>query len=194
LPVRKDPHGSSDNEPKPDPPRRPPLSDDQPTANQYETDPDSPLPLPKPRTLLREPGFLAEDLRQIAFREPDNYRHWCITADHMLNHCDSDQPIMVSRTHRETHDGQELLFVLLVFRPQTWMPMMPSVLFGEIALSPELYDELVREIGTYRPLPQKAKVPDQYEQTPEELEDERWAELLNGQCRVEEDDEFEMPF
>ena len=112
----------------------------------------------------------------------------------MLRHCDSEQPIMVSRTHRETHDGQELVFVLLVFRPQGWMPMMPSVLFGEIALSPGLYDELVREIGMYRPLPQEAKVPDQYEQTPDEAEDEHWAALLNGQCQEAEDDEFELPF
>jgi hypothetical protein len=69
-----------------------------------------------------------------------------------------------------------------------------SELFAEIAISAELDDELVREIGTYRPLPQKAKVPDHYEQTPEELEDDRWAQLLSGQCRVEEDDDFEMPF
>ena len=173
--------------------QEPPLSNDTP-ADPYEIDPDAPLPLPKPRTLLQEPGFLAEDLRQIAFREPDHYKHWCITADYMLRHSDSEQAIMVSRTHRETHDGQELVFALLVFRPKEWLPMMPNVLFGEIALSPGLYDELVREIGMYRPLPQEAKVPDPYEQTPDEAEDEHWAALLNGQYQEAEDDEFELPF
>lgn len=115
------------------------------------TSDDMPLPLPMPRTLLQEPGLLAEDLRQIAFREPDNYRHWRITADYMLRHCDSARPIMVLRTHRETYDGKALVFALLVFRPQGWKPMMPSVLFGEISLSPGLYDEFVREIGMYPP-------------------------------------------
>jgi hypothetical protein len=115
----------------------------------------------------------------------------------MLQHCDRDEPILVSRTHRETHDGQELVFALLVFRPRHWEPMAPNVLFGEIALSPELYEKLVRDIGVSRPLPQEAKVPDEYCLSPAEIDDDNWASLLNQPPEPSnelQDDEFEMPF
>ena len=109
--------------------------------------------------------------------------------------------MMVSRTHREVHDGQELVFALLVFQraevydcAQPWM--LPSVLFGEIACSPGLYDELVREIGVTRPLPQEAYLPSQYALTPEEEDDAKWAALLNdpdalGRAAADDD---EIPF
>ncbi|MGI9116009.1 MAG: hypothetical protein ACR2JV_00020 [Gaiellales bacterium] len=91
---------------------------------------------------------------------------------------------MVSRTHREVHDGQELIFALLVFRrseqvecEMSWM--LPSVLFGEIACSVALFEKLVRQIGVPRPLPQEARLPSKYELTPQEQEDAKWADLLN---------------
>jgi hypothetical protein len=68
------------------------------------------------------------------------------------------------------------------------------VIFGEIAMSPDLYAELVREIGVRRPLPQEASTPDEYETTPTEREDERWAKLLSGNGEYEEGDDSEIGF
>lgn len=141
-----------------------------------------PSPLPKPLTL--GPCLLTEDIKAISYREPDNYRDWCITADFSLDFAEEGVPAMVSRTHCEVHDGQELLFALLVFKRATdaendtpWC--LPSVLFGEIACTPALYEELVREIGVTRPLPQQAHLPSKYAPTPEEADDAKWAALLN---------------
>ena len=55
-----------------------------------------------------------------------------------------------------------------------------GVIFGELAMSSDLYTELVRDIGVRRPLPQEASNPDEYETTPTEREDEHWAKLLSG--------------
>lgn len=119
-----------------------------------------------------------------------------------MSFADDHEPVMVSRTHREVHDGQELVFALLVFRRDTGidqyceMPwMLPSVLFGEIACSVALYEELVREVGVTRPLPQEARLPSEYAPTPEEEDDAKWAELLNDPDALErgsscEDDDF----
>ncbi len=115
--------------------------------------------------------FLKEDIRQIAFREPDNYKAWCITADHSLMKADETDAIFISRTHTETHNDQELIFCLLVFNSGEGVYNQPGVLFGELAMSPKLYEELVREIGRNRPLPQEARVPDKYARTPDEVED-----------------------
>ena len=49
--------------------------------DSYDLDPDQPIPLKPPRPLEQVQCFLNEDIRQIAFREPDNYKAWCITAD-----------------------------------------------------------------------------------------------------------------
>ncbi len=57
-------------------------------------------------------------------------------------------------------------------------------------MSPSLFEELVREIGLGRPLPQEAHVPDKYARTPDELEDEQWASLLNGTYDESEDSDL----
>lgn len=155
----------------------------------YETDPDRPLPLQQPRPLCQVPGLLAEDIEQIAHREPENYRRWCITTHYTLARGDSTAPILVSRTHTEHHGGEEILFALLVHRPRDGMG---RVTFSEIALSPPLFAELVREVGVHRPLPQEAPVPDPWDQTPEERENARWSRLLGRSATAEGDDE--MPF
>jgi len=157
-------------------------------------DPDAPLPLPVPRKLIQVPGFLEEDLAQVAFREPENFKAWGITAKHAGSKADSEEPILVSRTHREVHDGKELVFALLVFRPKNGVCFVPGVIFGELAMSPELYTELVREIGVRRPLPQEASTPDEYETTPTEREDEHWAKLLSGDGEYDEEDDSDIRF
>ncbi len=136
--------------------------------------------------------FLKEDIRQIAFREPDNYKAWCITADHSLMKADDTDAILISRTHTEIHNEQELLFCLLVFNPGDGVYNQPGVLFGELAMSPSLYEELVRDVGVQRPLPQEARIPDEYDRTPEELEDLQWASLLTG--TFEEPKDSDVPF
>lgn len=143
-------------------------------------DPDKPLALPRPRPLVQVPGFLPEDLDAMAFAEPANYEAHCITAQHSLMKADDDAPILVSRTHVEVVDGQEIMFCLLVFWPDDDFASQPGVLFGEIGISPALYTRLVRDIGRRRPLPQKARIPDEYDETPQEREDAKWAELLGG--------------
>jgi len=65
-------------------------------------------------------------------------------------------------------------------------------LFGELAMSPSLFEELVREVGRNRPLPQEARVPDKYHRTPDEVEDEQWASLLNG--TYDESDDTDLSF
>lgn len=143
-----------------------------------------------PRPLCQEPGLLAEDIETIAHREPEAYRRWCITTHYALNHADPLAPLMVSRTHTEVHDGEELLFALLVLRRRP--DQGTGVQFSEIALSPGLYAELVRDIGVRRPLPQEAPVPEDWDLTPEEAEDRRWAELLGRPLHHEDDGE--IPF
>ena len=163
--------------------------------NPNTLDPDAPLPLPMPRKLLQVPGFLKEDLEQVAFREPDNFKAWCITAKHASSKADPEEPILVSRTHVETHHGKQLIFALLVFRNESGPCWEHGVFFGELAMSPDLYTELVREIGVRRPLPQKAPTPDQYDTTPIEREDEHWAKLLSSNGEYDdEDDDSEIPF
>ncbi len=144
--------------------------------DSYELDPDQPIPLKPPRPLEQVQCFLKEDIRQIAFREPDNYKAWCITADHSLMKADDTNAILISRTHTETHNDQDLIFCLLVFHPGDGVYNQPGVLFGELAMSTSLFAELVREIGRNRPLPQEARVPDEYDRTPDEVEDEQWAQ------------------
>ncbi len=148
--------------------------------DSYELDPDQPIPLKPPRPLAQVQCFLKEDIRQIAFREPNNYKAWCITADHSLMKADDTDAILISRTHTEVHGEQELVFCLLVFHPGDGVYNQPGVLFGELAMSPSLFAELVREVGRNRPLPQEARVPDEYDRTPDEVEDEQWASLLTG--------------
>ncbi len=130
------------------------------------------------------------DIRQIAFREPDNYKAWCITADHSLMKADDTDAILISRTHTEVHDEQELVFCLLVFLPGDGVYNQPGVLFGELAMSPSLFEVLVREVGRNRPLPQQAHVPDEYDRTPDEVEDEQWASLLTGTYEESEDSDL----
>ncbi len=68
--------------------------------DSYDLDPDQPIPLKPPRPLEQVQCFLKEDIRQIAFREPDNYKAWCITADHSLMKADDTDAIFISHTHR----------------------------------------------------------------------------------------------
>ncbi len=63
---------------------------------------------------------------------------------------------------------------------------------AELAMSSKLYEELVREIGLNRPLPQEAHVPGKYARTPDELEDEQWASLLTR--TYEESEGSDIPF
>ncbi len=99
-------------------------------------------------------------------------------------------PHLISRTHTEIHNEQELVFCLLVFNPGDGVYNQPGVLFGELAMSSKLYEELVREIGLDRPLPQEARVPDEYARTPDELEDQQWASLLTGTCEESGDSDL----
>ena len=86
-----------------------------------------------PRPLCQEPGLLVEDIRQIAHREPEAYRRFGITTDYAVRHADPHEPLIVSRTHTEVHDGEELLFALLVLRRR---PLDGgTVCSSEIALS-----------------------------------------------------------
>ena len=159
----------------------------------YSLDPelDAPGQLPPPRLPVQVPGFIREDLDAMAFRAPEHYRAHCITAQHSLGKADEEEPILVSRTHTEVVDGEELTFCLLVFRPSDGFGFHPGVLFGEIGIPTALYEELVRDIGVRRPLPQEARVPDQYDIPPADVDDELWAELLNGSAPPREDD---IPF
>ncbi len=61
--------------------KEPPTSHYNSPHDSYDLDPDQPIPLKPPRPLAQAQCFLKEDIRQIAFREPDNYKAWCITAD-----------------------------------------------------------------------------------------------------------------
>ncbi len=158
--------------------------------DSYDLDPDQPIPLKPPRPLEQVQCFLKEDIRQIAFREPDNYKAWCITADHSLMKADDTDAILISRTHTEVHGEQELVFCLLVFNPGEGVYNQPGVLFGELAMSPRLFEELVREVGRNRPLPQEARVPDEYDRTPDEVEDEQWASLLTGTYQESDDSDL----
>ncbi len=57
-------------------------------------------------------------------------------------------------------------------------------------MGPSLFAELVREVGRNRPLPQEARVPDEYDRTPDEVEDEQWASLLTGTYEESEDSDL----
>ena len=161
----------------------------------YIEHPDEPLPLEPPTLPAQVPGFIADDLRQMAFIEPDNYKTHCVTAEYSLRRCNRNEPILVWRSREEVRDGQEMTFCILAFpppRPPEWvdMPVMVfhCILFGEIGISKALYERLVRQIGVRRPLSQEAPVPDEYDKSPDQLDDEHWAELLSG-APVADDEE-----
>ncbi len=77
--------------------KEPPTLDYNSPHDSYDLGPDQPIPLKPPRPLEQVQCFLKEDIRQIAFREPDNYKAWCITADHSLMKADDTDAIFISR-------------------------------------------------------------------------------------------------
>ena len=69
-----------------------------------------------------------------------------------------------------------------------------GVTFGELTMSPDLYTELVHEIGVRRLVPEEASTPDEYKTAPTEREDEHWAQLLSGDEEYEGQDDPDIRF
>jgi len=142
-----------------------------------------PSPIPDPDDLpahlaglAHEPCLLAEDVLMISHREPELWRRHAVTADHSMGKADWDLPFVVVRTHTETIDGVEVLFALLAMRAEDEEP--GGALFGELACSPALFSELVKDVALPRPVPREAEPPLEGLPTPLELDESMWALLL----------------
>ena len=140
-------------------------------------DPDQPID--DFRDLVREPCLLAEDLLEVSRREPDAWRRFASTAMHSMGKADWDLPFLVVRTHAEAVDGEELVFALVAMRPED--EDAGGALFGELACSPALYDELVKDYALERPVPREAADPLRGMPSPGEMDALAWSALLDGE-------------
>lgn len=128
--------------------------------------------------LVREPCLLAEDVIMISVREREPWRRFASTAEHSLWKADWSLPFLVVRTHDETVDDETLRFVLLAMRHED--EDHAGAIFGELACSPAIYDELVKEYGLERPVPREARGAHDDVPTPDEMDEQSWRELLGG--------------
>jgi hypothetical protein len=151
--------------------------------------PESESDAPDLAALVPEPCLLAEDILAIGLAEREHWQRHASTAEHSLGKADWSLPFLVVRTHLETIDGVELLFVLLAMRHED--EDQTGAIFGEFACTPALYEQHVKTFGLERPVPREAEGPVDGMPTPAELNDHAWTALLTG---GDPDDEDSYPF
>ncbi len=107
--------------------------------------------------LVQEPALLAADLEEIQAREPELWHRFSSTGEYATAYADWELPYLVVRTHVEEIDCVPVRFCLLAMRPHPKYECEVPMMFGEIALSPALYDELVKPYGLLGPVPRTAR-------------------------------------
>ena len=130
----------------------------------------------EPRLVIEE-CLLAEDIFTIQHREPANWCRYASTAEYAFLRSNPLNPYVVLRTHSEWHNGQELVFCLLAFPPLHNSGTI-GMLFGELAISPSLFDDLIKPFGMEYGVPSSATVTCDSDDYSLEANIAKWMNLL----------------
>lgn len=149
-----------------------------PTLYCEPEDPDADLHEEPTAVTCHEWCLLAEDLITVRIAETDTWIAHAVTAEHALGHSRWNVPALVVREHEEETPEGTLVFLLLAFRAES--DEAPTILFGECAMSPDLYRYLRKPYGMRQPIPREANPPFPDEELPTEFDERCWTELLGG--------------
>lgn len=96
--------------------------------------------------LHQEPCLLVEDLDRIRESEPELWEEFAVSVEQCLPNADKDMPFVINMSHVVDYKGRAIRVCGLVI-VRAHRHMGENVMFASIALSTELYDELVKTYG-----------------------------------------------
>ena len=137
---------------------------------------DKPSEAEGKQPLVIEQCLLAEDLFSIQHREPENWRKHAPSAEHSFLRSNPLIPYVIARKHIETVEDQDLMFCLLVFKPLN--DEFFGVLFGEMAITPQLFDELVKPLAVEGGIQREATLTADEDEFSKGAQERRWQDFL----------------
>ncbi|MEI6137507.1 MAG: hypothetical protein WCQ48_08900 [Chloroflexota bacterium] len=104
--------------------------------------------------LHQEPCLLMEDLEAIRKREPELWEEFAVSTEQCLTRADKGMPFVISTSHVVEYRGRMIRICgLVLLREQRFLE---NVMYSSIAMTEELYEELVKTFGLRRTIRRKA--------------------------------------
>ena len=104
--------------------------------------------------LHQEPCLLMEDLEEIRKREPELWEEFAVSTEQCLTRADRGMPFVISTSHVVEYRGRMIRICGLVLLREN--RFFENVMYSSIAMTEELYDELVKTFGLRRTIRRKA--------------------------------------